>query len=377
MKKKKGKIGLIIIFFVGGVIFIGYSFLKSQLPLLIETQLSDYHQKDGPFYTIYFDSTDHNTVNELIDTTGQILKLAGDWFGKIDSSNSELKIFVIHEKDQPHPSLKDAVGSYLPECDLLFIDSSLEMDLLINIFSHELAHYFTNEYLTNHDKDIYSLPPWFYEGIAEAFASRIKFIPFFSTVTSAGILPLMDISKENATKETYLLSHFAIEDLLSKNGESIITDIIDKTDETNDFPNAFNLLTGYDLDNYHLLFETNYDQVSDIVARFGTPEEHEVEKLIRDFISTKGRYYNEAPSLLYTLSYFYLENERYEEALNTYEEVLVYEEYPEVYSYLSQIALKVDQKKAIQYANQALELAIEKNKNVEVFKQQLENIQNQ
>ncbi|MDQ0157932.1 hypothetical protein [Robertmurraya andreesenii] len=225
--------------------------------------------------------------------------------------------------------------------------------------------------------EFYSIPTWYHEGIADAFASRIKPLPFFRDDTRAEIRPLMDIPQENSSRGFYLLSHFALENLFSKNGESIITEILRKTKEMDNFSDAFNLLTGYDLANYHLLFEVKTEQITEILSKIDTIGENEAEKLIRDFMNTKGKYFNEATSLLYALASIYIKQERFAEALTAYEEALLYEESATIYSYLSEIALKVDQQKAVKYAIKAVELAKERNWNVEVFNEQLENVKNQ
>jgi len=225
--------------------------------------------------------------------------------------------------------------------------------------------------------EFYSIPTWYHEGIADAFASRIKPLPFFRDDTRAEIRPLMDIPQENSSRGFYLLSHFALENLFSKNGESIITEILRKSKEMDNFSDAFNLLTGYDLANYHLLFEVKTEQITEILSKIDTIGENEAEKLIRDFMNTKGKYFNEATSLLYALASIYIKQERFAEALTAYEEALLYEESATIYSYLSEIALKVDQQKAVKYAIKAVELAKERNWNVEVFNEQLENIKNQ
>ena len=374
MTKRNKLILITSILFLSTCIFIGYTILNKQLPFLLKIKHSDYLQRAGSFYNLYYDGSEEDKVNKLVNITDTILITAITWFGEFDKPKEKLKIFLIHKNDQPHSGLKDGYGNYFPEYHLMFINSDLDEDQLINTFSHEFAHYIMGEYLNEHNMESYDIPVWYHEGVAEAFAHQIKTIPFLTDVSGGRIQPLMEFSQSKMTREDYLLSHFAIENIINENDESIITELIRMAKEGNDFTTAFNKLTGYDLDTYHQLFEVDIDQLTDMVSKAETLNESEAEKLILDYIATKGRYFNEAPTLLYALSNIYIRQGRFDEALKTYEEVILYEKSPAIYAQLSEIALKVDRKKALKYATEALELAKEKEWNVEVFNQHLDEV---
>ncbi|MEH7385444.1 hypothetical protein V7147_08555 [Bacillus sp. JJ1521] len=65
---KRNKIIIITrILFLSACMITGYTVLKKQLPFLLEIKHRDYLQKEESFYTLYYDGSEEDKVNKLVN----------------------------------------------------------------------------------------------------------------------------------------------------------------------------------------------------------------------------------------------------------------------------------------------------------------------
>ncbi|PGL67856.1 tetratricopeptide repeat protein [Bacillus sp. AFS055030] len=95
---------------------------------------------------------------------------------------------------------------------------------------------------------------------------------------------------------------------------------------------------------------------------------------MRLYLDKRGDYFVNASLLFSLLGNLYMSQGRYSESLNIMEKVLQFQDVPQVYKVLSKVAMHVDHKKAVEYAEESVESAKRNNWNVEIFKAYLKKV---
>ncbi|MBU9713213.1 tetratricopeptide repeat protein [Evansella tamaricis] len=344
------------------------------LNLLLSFKHDDYLKIDGKFYTIWYHPDDEQSLEIVVEQTGYLLNQGESWFGDMDLKAHHLDIFLINKNDQPHPLL-DQSGSYDVNANIIVIQADLEKEELLNVFSHEFAHFLTITYSGLIGLDYNELPLWFHEGTADSFAHRLSPLPYHRKFAFHDIVPLEEITEVNFEMfDQYTLSYFAVEKLLQEYGEDIIRKLIDETKSAGDFKTAFHKNTNYNLSDYHLLFEVSEEELIDIQQLVEQGFLNEAEEKIEDILEVRGEYFYNAPYLFRILSDIYLEQENYEKALAAKEKQLLYAADPILYMQLTKIALYVNNELAVGYGEKALEIAKIEDWDVEYFEEWFDEI---
>ena len=137
------------------------------------------------------------------------------------------------------------------------------------------------------------------------------------------------------------------------------------------FRKAFENLTQIKLDSFHSFFDSDIKSLKEIDDLFNNRKYEKVKNQILFIFEEKGFYFNEAPLLLQYLVDIYVKEKDYKEAERYLVKYTEYVDTPSIYEKLSNISLFYDKKLAIKYAEKAVKSAERKDWNVEIYKDQL------
>lgn len=344
-------------------------------PAYEETVEREPENQEIPAYTLHYNNQDEEKALLIEEITSEATDLGRQWFGEIDLT-APLEIFILGEEDTArYPELFG--GGFLDNKNRILIKSSLEENAFLNIYVHEFAHYLINEYSKSIDMSTSDLPDWFHEGVASSFAHRISANPLLLRNLNYEVSTFMDMKfnfKTDDIESEYLLSQYGIEYLIHHHDDGVISTIIDRTHELGSFSKSFEEVTNLKLADYHNQFEEDWDLIFETEELVNSGAVDEAEKTILLFLEEKGDYFNGASSLFQMLADIYIQQERYEEALSIQEKRLIYENNPQVFRTLAEIAIHEDIDIAVTYAEKAVEVAELENWNVQVFENWLEGI---
>lgn len=335
--------------------------------------------KKGDFYTFHYDSKDNKKAAMLNQMMPNILAQGKIWYQHMDLTKKNLHIYLSPNKiDRSKGS--DERGRYLDNVNVLYIRSDLDQVELKNTFAHELAHYFFSNYVHQKGLKLKQFPYWINEGMASSFAQKLAPIPLDDLSDDYKTQPLMNIKPEKTSNgkggykpSTYLLMMFAVEYLIHNHDEQIVSNLVDQTKKTDDFSRAFNELTSLDLKTYHTKFNDNSEKIRRFETLIAT-DKVQAEKQMQLYLNEQGDYFINASLFYNYLGNLYISQGRYSEALNIMEKQLQFQDIPSIYQGVAEVAVKVDRKKAVEYAEESVESAKRNNWNVEIFQAYLKKV---
>ncbi|MFC6040825.1 DUF2268 domain-containing putative Zn-dependent protease [Paenisporosarcina macmurdoensis] len=351
----------------------GWVLVKQNKDTLLSIYFDTDQEKNMGFFTVHYQKGDEALVKRLEDSWPEIAAQQERWFNQaeLELAKADLDIYLSNEIKEVDTS-SDEGSLYLKMSEMIHLNKNYTNSQLENLFSHEMAHFYFVKYIEDLKVDVDDIPNWVHEGVAMSFAQRV-FPEHIEQI--AEVQPLMELEvmetedgHKGYTEDNYLQMLYAIEYLIYKHDENIITDLVSETKKEKGFTSAFTKLTSLDLDTYHEIFETNMEDISGF-ENLMLVDEAEAEKQMLLYMEERGEYFNEA-SLLYTyLGNMYVNQERYSEALEILERQLLYHFDPTMYKHLSEVAFHVDKEKSLAYAKEAVESARRNEWNVEAFEQ--------
>lgn len=336
-------------------------------------------EKKGDFYTFHYDSKDNETVALLNQMMPSILAQEKVWYQHMKLTKKNLHIYLSPIKLDKN-KLSDERGRYLENVKVLYLRRDLDKVELKNTFVHEMAHYFFSNYIHQKGLDSKQFPYWIHEGMASSFAQKLAPIPLDDLSDDYKTQPLMNIKlvqtsngKGGYKPSTYLLMMFAVEYLIHHHDEQIVSNLVDQMKKTKDFSKAFNELTSIDLKTYHTIFNDNSEKIRGF-ERLIVTDKVQAEKQMQHYLNEHGDYFINASLFYNYLGDIYISQGRYSEALNIMEKQLQFQDIPSIYQGVSEVAVKVDHKKAVEYAAKSVESAKRNNWNVEIFQAYLKKL---
>lgn len=205
---------------------------------------------------ITFHYNDEKSSQKTIEMVRNFIPQVNKNISSLFSTDSKENLNIILY-DNKQELLKNAKG--LGEVDS-FYDTSNRSIYLINfdksfaeweyekLFMHEYAHYKFDLFIKENKVNYSSIPVWFIEGFAEYIGyngSIVEYSPL--SLENEKDFKLLNTTEEfekarNEKYNPYLQSYYAIDELIKRNNQSSIKNIILKTKEM-DFYKAFQLVT--------------------------------------------------------------------------------------------------------------------------------------
>ncbi|MEH7451716.1 tetratricopeptide repeat protein [Gottfriedia acidiceleris] len=335
--------------------------------------------KKGDFYTFHYDSKDNQKVAMLNQMIPSILEQGNNWYRHLDLTKKKLHIYLSPKKIDKSKS-SDERGRYLENVNVLYIRSDLNQVELKNTFAHEMAHYLFSNYVHEKGLKLEQFPYWIHEGMASSFAQKLAPIPLDNISEDYQTQPLMNIKpvktsdgKGGYKPSTYLLMMFAVEYLIYHHDEQIVGKLVTQTRKKGDFSKAFKELTSLDLKTYHTKFNDNSEKIRGFETLIST-DKVLAEKQMQLYLKEQGDYFINASLFYNYLGNLYISQGRYSEALDIMEKQLEFQDIPSIYQEVAKVAVKVDHKKAVEYAEESVESAKRNNWNVEIFQAYLKKV---
>lgn len=297
------------------------------------------------------------------------------WFhnNKESLREANLHIYLSSDKNGENAT-HDERGRYLDDKQIIFVNKDLNRKELVNIFSHELTHFYFIEYIKKSGIKTEQIPLWIHEGMAMSFAQRIS--PDLIQDKTIDDQPLMKIKptkmedgKTAYLKGEYLLMMFSVEYLIHHHGEKIITDLVQGTKNSQNFKETFEKLTGLNLSSFHEKFANNIEIINKTEKLILKNRFVEAEDSLISYLKERGNYFNEAPLIFTYLGNLYIDQGRYKEALLILENKLEFMDVPSVYQQLSEVAEHVNKEKSILYAKDAVKSAKRNNWDVKIYEE--------
>lgn len=195
---------------------------------------------------------------ELLPITKETLELAFSkteaLFGKTKKEPIEFLVFQDSEVMSEMSGFEGGAGFYSEEDKILAIHY-LDKDLILKkekyplyMFQGNILHEYIHYAFARKAKDLNIYPLWFQEGIA-VYAENAGqggplpesvHIPFTQLTTHEQ----WDKARYIASTNHYAQSYYAVDFLLRENGEGVISEIMDRANETKDFERSFKEVTG-------------------------------------------------------------------------------------------------------------------------------------
>lgn len=332
-------------------------------------------EKNIGFFKLHYKKGDERLVEILEKAYPKIVNQEELWFhNKIESMReANLHIYLSSDKNGENAT-HDERGRYWEDQKILFVNKDLNKKELVNIFSHELSHFYFIEYVKKSGIKTEQIPLWIHEGMAMSFAQKIS--PELIQDKTTENQPLMQIKptkmedgKTAYLKGEYLLMMFSVEYLIHHYGEKIITDLVEGTKNSQNFKETFEKLTGLNLNNYHKKFENNIEIIDKFDRLILKGRFVEAEDSLILYLKERGNYFNEAPLVFTYLGNLYIDQGRYKEALPILENKVEFLDVPSVYQQLSEVAEHVNKEKSILYAKEAVKSAKRNNWNVKIYEE--------
>ncbi|MCM3666141.1 collagenase [Mesobacillus subterraneus] len=228
----------------------------------LETELKRQSMmKKDDHVTIYYQEENKDLIPLVIETLKRANTKTYQLLGDYDQSSIDL-IFMNRENLEQLSNIDGAAGFYSDFLKVMGltidpekVDSILqELETPLYYFQktilHEYAHYATFRKIGDSGAMGDAFPLWFIEGVAEYIGNDKTEVHYESFHYET--LSLKSISGEDKWKEArlnpdadpYLQSYFTVNYLMQDYGENVVTDLIDKTKETDDFYIALEQVTG-------------------------------------------------------------------------------------------------------------------------------------
>lgn len=243
-----------------------YTTLKTTMSLNYDSEL-EMELKDKSMMKKY----DHVEIyyqeenSELIPLVTETLNWADDKTSEVlgDYDKTKIDMIFMNRENLEQLSNIDGVAGFYSDfikvmginVDPENIESILdEKETALYFFQktvlHEYAHYATFRKFEEAGASRDSFPEWFVEGIADYVGNDKTEVQYDSFQYET--LPLESISwgddwqkaRLNLNADLYMQSYFTVKYLIQEYGENVVTDLIDKTKETDDFYIALEQITG-------------------------------------------------------------------------------------------------------------------------------------
>ncbi|MDN7242235.1 hypothetical protein QWY14_10520 [Planococcus sp. N028] len=145
--------------------------------------------------------------------------------------------------------------------DLILKRDQLGLSMFQEVVLHEYAHYAFAHKASSED----AYPYWFIEGVAE-YAGDVgqgAVLPTFELISFNQLTTYEHWHETRYTVGTdnYAQSHYAINFLIDKYGEKAVSKIMDSVNETKDFEQSLQSITGLTLDEFESAFVTSYEKI--------------------------------------------------------------------------------------------------------------------
>ena len=330
-------------------------------------------QKNIGIFTLHYNKGDEKKAAAIEEVYPEIEKLERQWFnnGKERLEKADLHIYLADRRTDKDAEY-DNPGFYLNKgLHFLYLSNEMTGTELLNVFSHEMAHFYLVAYRKQTGTDHHDIPLWLHEGAGMSFAKRIA--PGQISEYAAEGVPLMEIKKkvltgelQGITEEEYTLAMYAVEYLIYHHGETVVAELVKDTAD-GEFQEAFEKLTGENVDTLHEKI-ADYAKTEEIISLKG----EEREQKVRSYLKERGYYFNGVVMMLSGLGEIYIEQGNYKKALPLYERKLEFTDRPSIYKQVSKVAEHVDMKKSIHYAEESVKSAKLHKWNVKVFEKFLD-----
>jgi hypothetical protein len=243
-----------------------YTTLKTTMSLNYDSEL-EMELKDKSMMKKY----DHVEIyyqeenSELIPLVTETLNWADDKTSEVlgDYDKTKIDMIFMNRENLEQLSNIDGVAGYYSDflkvmgltVDPEDVDSILqELETPLYYFQktilHEYAHYATFRKIGESGAMGDAFPLWFIEGVAENIGNDKTEVQYESFQYEALSLKSISGGEEweearlNPDADPYLQSYFTVYYLIQEYGENVVTDLIDKTKETEDFYIALEQVTG-------------------------------------------------------------------------------------------------------------------------------------
>ena len=211
-------------------------------------------QEDYHHVSIYYEKD----FTELLPITKETLELAFAktevLFGKIKQEPIDFLVFEsIEEMNNLPGSVNDT--AFYSESDKMFAINYVDKELLMErdkyslyLFQGVILHEYTHYAFARKAKEPSIYPLWFQEGLSVyvedegqgTLLLESKHIPFDQLTTNEQWQEARHLVSTN----NYAQSYYAIDFLINKYGENVISDLMDSANETKDFGKSFKKVTG-------------------------------------------------------------------------------------------------------------------------------------
>ncbi len=319
----------------------------------------DYVEENG--VRVYYQDADQAEI--LTNVLPEIQLNTDEWFSH--EHEDMLHVVITRESRWPHLFLAAANGVYFPSQAKVFLDGSLEEDELVYGFSHEYLHHVMFDLLKSDGADPTSVPNWFHEGVAEAFAYQFAQLPFSDSMNWWDVVPYEDMRMDRGVNpaiqtERYRISHFTVEKMKADEGSDVVGNIVRDVASGARFEEAFEQHTGETLSTYHTHFKSEVEKIMTLGEMRFTAEKAETIKALHAFDDAQPPYYYAANTVYDYLNELYYEEGDWQNALEMRLKSAAYVQDHFVWRDIAELSLKTDElEKAERYAQKALVAADE------------------
>ena len=372
VKKIIGLLGVMLII-VAGLLGALALFKYELFSVYFETE----KQKDMGSFTVHYNRGDEKKAEMMEQAYPAIVKLEEKLIKTDKKAMEDAKLHIYLASDKNGQDDEYDTKGYYDALSVLYLNNALEEKEFINTFSHEMSHFYLNEYNKQIGLEPEQIPNWLEEGLAMSFAQRIEPEPIQEAATED--IPLMDVQPEATDNGVpayhegdYILMMFAVEYLIHHHGEGIITDLLKETARSGDIDAAFEKLTKEKLDTLHEKFADQAEFREKVERLLRKGKGNEAQKALISHFDERGFYFNGADHVLDELGQLYANQGNYKDALPLFEKKAEYMDDPYVYKQVSETAEHTDQEKSIHYAKKAVESAKRNDSYVQLFETFLE-----
>ncbi|WP_371018003.1 collagenase [Pseudalkalibacillus sp. JSM 102089] len=243
------------------------------------------HSKEMKVYenmSIYVDDQDVELFPLIIDTLHWAKDRNADILGDIDGKDVDL-LFFHNKKDFESISDLNHVSGFYDQYGLFIavrIDDKKGIldgkETPLYFFQkrilHEYTHYALDQKVADTPLGLDKYPLWFQEGIAEYISNDQTTIEVsdFKLLTYDQLRSHEQWAAAREQKETdvYDQSYFTIKFLIDEQGEEVIEEIIDSTNDSGDFKESFADVTGLDYDRLYEKLEIKLGKEKDRIGSF-------------------------------------------------------------------------------------------------------------
>ncbi|WP_422124395.1 peptidase MA family metallohydrolase [Planococcus sp. X10-3] len=225
-------------------------------------------REDHRHISIYYEEN----FSELLPLTKETLDLAiernGELFGETDNIPFDLLVYenfvemngfkLLGAKDAYYSNFQKVIAIHNSGKELLLAEDELALYGFQQILLHEYNHYAFYRRVSNPSH----YPTWFIEGVAEYASNDPEqvYYPHFETIPFAQLNSIgqWEAAFSASLASPYMQSYYALEFLTAEHGEEVITQIIDSVDETRNFEESFEEVTGLTLQELESAFLSSY-----------------------------------------------------------------------------------------------------------------------